>query len=327
VFSGVSLLVALIALVGDRLFGYPVLLARRIGHPVEWLGAVIAYLDRTLNRPGAEETAGRMRGALALGLVLGLALAVTLPLALLLRAVPYGFVMEALFAMAWLAQRDLARAVAAVADGLDESLARGRAAVSHIVGRDPGGLDRSGVVRGAIESLAENASDAVVAPVLWLALFGLPGIVVYKTVNTADSMIGHRCERYRHFGWAAARLDDLLNLPASRLTGALFAAAASPEGRAAAAFKAMWRDAGRHVSPNAGWPEAAMAGALDIRLGGPRFYDGRKLDLAWLGAGRHDLDLDQGDIRRALKLYQRLLNLVLILTAAGALIALAYGSH
>ena len=318
--SFASPLIALLALLGDRLFGYPPALASRIGHPVEWLGALIGVLDRSLNRQGSDKAAGRTQGALALVIAIGLAVAVTVPLSLMLRTVPYGFAVEALLAVAFLAQRDLARAVAAVADGLDGSLAQGRAAVSHIVGRDPAQLDRSGVVRGAIESLAENASDAVVAPALWLALFGLPGIVVYKIVNTADSMIGYRSARYRHFGWVAARLDDLLNLPASRLTGALIVAAATVDGRGGEALNAMWRDAGRHVSPNAGWPEAAMAGALGIRLGGPRSYDGRKLDLAWLGSGRKDLTA--ADIRRALTLYARMLNLLLMLMAGAAVIAI-----
>ena len=319
--SVLSPLIAFLALLGDRLFGFPPALQRRIGHPVEWLGALIDRLDRTLNRPDFEKLDGRMRGALAVALAVGAGLCLTLPLALVLRALPLGFIIEALLAVAFLAQRDLARAVLAVADGLDRSLGEGRSAVSHIVGRDATRLDRSGVNRAAIESLAENASDAVVAPALWLALFGLPGIVAYKTVNTADSMIGHRSKRYRHFGWAAARLDDLLNLPASRLTGLLIAAAATPDGRGAAALKAMWRDAGRHVSPNAGWPEAAMAGALSIRLGGPRSYEGRELDLAWLGSGRKELTQD--DIRRALALYGRMLNLVLILLGGAAAAALA----
>ena len=315
------LVTSFLALLGDRLFGYPPALARRIGHPVEWLGALIGLLDRALNQPGAGEGPGRIRGTIALTLALGLTFAITVPLALVLRAMPYGFVIEALLAVAFLAQRDLAQAVAAVADGLDSGIARGRAAVAHIVGRDPAQLDRSGVARAAIESLAENASDAVVAPAVYLALFGLPGIVAYKLVNTADSMIGHRTPRHRHFGWAAARLDDLLNLPASRLTGLLIAAAAAPDGRGAKALAAMWRDAGRHVSPNAGWPEAAMAGALAIRLGGPRSYEGRTLDLAWLGSGRKDLD--EADIRRALGLYARMLNLLLIVLGAVALIVIA----
>jgi adenosylcobinamide-phosphate synthase len=310
-----------LALLGDRLFGYPPGLTRGIGHPVEWLGALIGLLDRTLNQPGAGKGPGRRRGTMALALALGSTFAITVPLALVLRAMPYGFVIEALFAVAFLAQRDLSRAVAAVADGLDSGLVRGRAAVAHIVGRDPAQLDRSGVTRAAIESLAENASDAVVAPAMYLALFGLPGIVAYKLVNTADSMIGHRTPRHRHFGWAAARLDDLLNLPASRLTGLLIAAAAAPDGRGAKALAAMWRDAGRHVSPNAGWPEAAMAGALAIRLGGPRSYEGRTLDLAWLGSGRKDID--EADIRRALGLYARMLNLLLIVLGAVALIVIA----
>jgi adenosylcobinamide-phosphate synthase len=315
------LFTAFLALLGDRLFGYPPTLARRAGHPVEWLGALIGLLDRALNQAGAGKGPGRMRGTIALTLALGLTFAITVPLALVLRAMPYGFVIEALVAVAFLAQRDLAQAVATVADGLDSGIAQGRAAVGHIVGRDPAKLDRSGIAGAAIESLAENASDAVVAPALYLAVFGLPGIVAYKLVNTADSMIGHRTPRHRHFGWAAARLDDLLNFPTSRLTGLLIAAAAALDGRGAAALTAMWRDAGRHVSPNAGWPEAAMAGALAIRLGGPRSYESRTLDLAWLGSGRRNLD--EVDIRRALGLYARMLNLLLILAGAAALIVVA----
>lgn len=320
--DGLTPLIAAVALLVERATGYPPFFNRTIGHPVAWMGALIGWLERALNRPDLGKAAGRARGAVALLVALGLCLTIALPLALWIRRWPYGFVLEAFLAVPFLAQRDLAGSVAAVADGLEASLDQGRAAVRHIVGRDPARLDRSGIARAAIESLAENASDAVAAPALWLALFGLPGIVLYKAVNTADSMIGHRSERYRHFGWAAARLDDFLNLPAARLTGLLICAAAALRGRGRAALAVTWRDAAKHVSPNAGWPEAAMAGALAIRLGGPRSYGGRTVDVAWLGSGREELD--ENDIRRGLELYRSMLNLLLVAAGFAAGIALVW---
>jgi adenosylcobinamide-phosphate synthase len=220
-----------------------------------------------------------------------------------------------------LAQFDLYRHVRAVYVGLEAGIDKGRQAVSRIVGRDPEQLDESGVTRAAIESLAENASDAVVAPAMFLALFGLPGIALYKVVNTADSMLGHKSPRFIDFGWASARLDDLVNLIPARLTGLLFAGAASLTNPAAAAdaLARMWYDARRHVSPNAGWPEAAMAGALNIRLGGPRSYDGALVELPWLGNGR--IDLDRRDIRRALRLFSQMITLLAALVALAAAFA------
>jgi adenosylcobinamide-phosphate synthase len=176
--------------------------------------------------------------------------------------------------------------------------------VAKIVGRDPSSLDKAGVSRAAIESLAENLSDGVTAPVFWLVVGGLPGAALYKTINTADSMIGHRSRRHLAFGWAGARLDDLVNLPASRLSALWIAAAAylSSTATGRGAIEAVRRDARRHRSPNAGWPEAAMAGALGLMLAGPRVYDGRLLEDHWMGDGRTDAGPE--DIRRALKLYR-----------------------
>ena len=210
--------------------------------------------------------------------------------------------------------------MSAVGKGLDTSLSEGRKAVAKIVGRDPAALDESGVVKGALESLAENASDGIVAPVLWYALLGLPGIVAYKAINTADSMIGHKSERYLYFGWAAARLDDLINLPASRLTGFLFAAAAAwnDKERGKIALQAMWRDAPKHQSPNAGWPESALAASLGVKFGGPRSYDGSRVNLPWMGEGRETLNRD--DIRKGLRLYGTAMTFLLCLAAACALL-------
>ena len=308
-----SLLIAFAALLIERATGYPAILQRAIAHPVVWIGRLIAVLEARLNRPRRR----RLKGALCLALVLAAVLAVTLPITVFLRSMAWGWLIEAVIATAFLAQASLATHVVAVADGLDESLASGRAAVSHLVGRDPQALDRSGVARAAIESLAENASDGVAAPALWLGLLGLPGIALYKAINTADSMIGHIDARHRSFGWATARLDDLVNLLPSRLTGLVIAAC----GGRAVALTTMWRDAARHASPNAGWPEAAMAGALGIRLGGPRSYQGETVDLAWMGDGR--IDLGAPDIRAALAVYGRCLSLLAVLAGLAWLAARA----
>jgi adenosylcobinamide-phosphate synthase len=204
-----------------------------------------------------------------------------------------------------LAQRSLDAHVLAVANALEqEGVEAGRRAVSMIVGRDTAALDEAGVSRAAIESLAENFSDGVVAPLFWLLVAGLPGIFGYKAINTADSMIGHKTDRYLAFGWASARVDDLVNLPASRLAALwlVLAAAAlsglSPRG----AIAAMRRDANGHRSPNAGWPEAAVAGALGLRLAGPRAYDGAMVDDHWIGDGRETASAR--DIRLALRQYR-----------------------
>jgi adenosylcobinamide-phosphate synthase len=223
----------------------------------------------------------------------------------LLSYLPLGWVVDAVLMSTLIAQNSLHRHVSAVADGLDHAgLAGGRGAVQHIVGRDPETLDEAGVARAALESLAENFSDAVAAPLFWALLLGLPGILAYKVVNTADSMIGHRTPRHQFFGWAAARLDDLLNLVPARLAGAALCGAAflSSHAEGRAAWQTMLRDAGRHHSPNAGWPEAAMAGALGLALAGPRVYDGERVDDAWMGAGGR-IDATSADVRRGLRLY------------------------
>jgi adenosylcobinamide-phosphate synthase len=216
-----------------------------------------------------------------------------------------GLLVTGILAGTLLAQRSLWRHVADVAEALErDGLGGGRRAVSRIVGRNPDSLDESAVVRAAIESLAENFSDGVVAPALWCSACGLPGIAAYKAVNTADSMIGHRTPRHEAFGWAAARLDDVINLPASRLAALwlILAAWLQPGASAAGALRAVRRDAGKHRSPNAGWPEAAMAGALGIRLAGPRVYGATRVEDRWMGDGR--AGATTADLRRALALYR-----------------------
>jgi len=236
-----------------------------------------------------------------------------------LLLLPLGILFAALAASTLIAQRSLYHHVARVAAALEQDgLVAGRAAVAQIVGRDPQALDEAGVARAAIESLAENFSDGVVAPVFWMALAGLPGGAAYKAINTADSMIGHRTPRHEAFGFAAARLDDLVNLPASRLSALLVVVAAGPAGRSADAWRAVMRNARHHRSPNAGYPEAAFAGALGLALAGPRVYGGVAVEDAVMGDGRRAANA--ADIRAALALYRRADALLIALVGILALV-------
>jgi adenosylcobinamide-phosphate synthase len=313
-----------LALMAEAGFGYSQRLYALIGHPVTWIGALIGRLDRGLNRDTASFTARKAAGIAALATLLTATLAAALVLTWLCRLLgPFGLLPLALLASTLLAQRSLHEHVARVAEGLEtEGLAGGRQAVAMIVGRNPETLDESGVSRAAIESLAENFSDGVVAPAFWLGLGGLPGIALYKAINTADSMIGHRTPRHLAFGWASARVDDLVNLPASRLTALLLLAAAAldREADSASAWRAVRHDAPRHRSPNAGWPEAAMAGALGLRLAGPRTYGDVRVEDGWMGDGR--AEATAADIRRALRLYRRACWLLWGLAALGTIAAL-----
>jgi len=316
---------ALLALVIEAAVGYPPPLLRAIGHPVTWIGAMIGTLERRFNQ-AASARVRRSAGLAVIATVVGSTAALAFAAERMLLLLPFGSFAVALLASTLLAQRSLHDHVARVACALDdEGLAAGRKAVAHIVGRDPDALDEAGVARAAIESLAENFSDAVVAPVLWTALGGLAAGVAYKAINTADSMLGHRTERLAAFGWASARLDDLVNLPASRLSALLLIAAAglTPGASAAASFRAVRRDARKHRSPNAGYPEAAVAGALGLALAGSRIYGGILIDDAVMGDGRRDAS--SADIRRALALYRRADALLVALLAALCLALIATG--
>ncbi|MCK0196563.1 adenosylcobinamide-phosphate synthase CbiB [Ancylobacter sp. 6x-1] len=308
-----------LALLFEAALPYPQWLVARIGHPVMWVGALIGFLDRHLNDERGGPRLRRATGILSLVLLLAL---VGVPVHALewgLMTLPLGIVVVAILASSLIAQRSLHEYVRRVAEALQTSVPAGREAVSHIVGRDPEALDQSGVARAAIESLAENFSDAVVAPAFWLLAGGLTGGALYKTVNTADSMIGHKTARHLQFGWAAARFDDLVNLPCSRLSGGLIvlAAALMPGCSARGAIKAIRQDARFHRSPNAGWPEAAMAGALGIAIAGPRAYHGEMIDYRYMNRdGRRELSAR--DIRRALRLYTVADALLVLLVCTGA---------
>ena len=303
------------AMMVDAALGWPQRLFVRIGHPVAWLGRLIDVLDKGCNRSSAPTALRRAAGVAVALFVIALPVAVACALQALLVPAWSRIVLVGILAWPLVALRSLHGHVAAVSHPLRSGdLALARMAVAQIVGRDPAALDEAGIARAAIESLAENTSDGVVAPVFWGALFGLPGIVGYKAVNTLDSMIGHRTSRHQSFGWAAARIDDVANLIPARLTALLFALLAA---RPSVAMSCMMRDARHHRSINAGWPEAAMAGALGVRLSGPRIYDGIVAQEPWLNGEARDPRA--ADIGHGLKLYRRTMMLL-----AGLLLVLAF---
>ncbi|MEK7244424.1 MAG: adenosylcobinamide-phosphate synthase CbiB [Pseudomonadota bacterium] len=303
---GVDPLILLsMALLADAIFGEPKFLFRLVRHPVAVIGGGIAWLDRKLNREQRSEGTRALRGFLALIVVAGGAALAGLAVAWLSRNHPFGWIVEFPLVVVLLAQRSLYDHVGAVANALDDSLEAGRRAVAHIVGRDPEQLDRPGVARAALESLAENFGDGVIAPVFWYVLFGLPGLLVCKAVNTMDSMIGHTTPRHRAFGRWTARADTALNFFPARFAG-LFLVLAAPLARRAnakfgPALLVMLRDAGKHRSTNAGWPEGALAGALGLALAGPRRYREVVVEDPWIGDGT--ALASAADIRRGLRLY------------------------
>lgn len=288
----------ILALALDATVGWPERLYRRFGHPVGIFASIIGFCDTRWNNPARKDAHRRICGIA----VVVLLVAVAGGGGFLIQQVmvrwlgPYAWIGTGLLAFPALAQRSLYGHVRRVTDALDkDDLPGARSAVAMIVGRDTQELDEPGVARAAIESLAESFCDGVAAPLFWLVLLGLPGVWTYKAINTADSMIGHREEPYRAFGWAAARTDDVLNVIPARIAGCVLCIA----GRGG--WRTMWRDARKHASPNAGWPEAAMAGVLGLRLAGPIAYDGVTHQKPWIGEGTRSAT--GSDIHRALRLY------------------------
>ncbi len=301
----------LAALSLEAAIGYPAWLFRLLRHPVVWIGALIGALERRLNRTDLAFGSRRVLGIAVLALISLVAGGVGWAIQTAPLAPPLVALLAVLSSTTGLAQRSLYQHVAQVAAALREAdLDAARGAVGRIVGRDVGGLDADGVAAAAIESLAESFSDGVVAPVFWLLIAGLPGLLIYKAVNTADSMIGHREDRWRAFGWASARADDVLNLIPARLAGALIALGARR------GWRIMARDAGKHASPNAGWPEAAMAGALGVSLGGPATYDGVTTQRPAIGDGPAP---SPADLDIALRLYVAACGLLWLLLLIGGL--------
>lgn len=292
--------VMLAGLAIDALIGWPKPVFAAIGHPVTWIGRLIDALDRWLNIEGTDDRDRRMAGLAAALLTIAAAAVTGAVVQWILPGGLIGVVLCGVVAWPLIAARSLHDHVAAVARPLATGdMAAARHAVAQIVGRDPTRLDQAGIARASLESLGENASDGVIAPLFWGALLGLPGIAAYKAINTLDSMIGHRTPRHEAFGWAAARIDDFANLIPARLTGLLIAAVS---GAPRAALSCMWSDASHHRSPNAGWPEAALAAALGVRLSGPRSYHDHVADEPWINGAARDPDPD--DLTRGLALYR-----------------------
>jgi adenosylcobinamide-phosphate synthase len=301
-----------LAIVVDVAIGWPPALYARIGHPVGGFARLIGWAETRMNRPELSSAVRRIGGILTMAIVVAVAIGVAWAAAAVARLLlgPAAWIAVGLMAAPGLAIRSLYDHVVPVARALESAdLDTARTRVAMIVGRDVPALDEAGVARAAIESLAESVCDGVVAPLFWLVVAGLPGLWAYKAINTADSLIGHREDRWRAFGWAAARTDDLANLIPARISGVLLAIAGN------GGWRTMLRDAGKHASPNAGWPEAAMAGALGLRLAGPIAYDGMTVDKPHIGTGR--TDATAVDLRAALGIYRR--TCLLLLVIAGAL--------
>ncbi|KPF44201.1 adenosylcobinamide-phosphate synthase CbiB [Rhizobium sp. AAP43] len=290
----IHIAILVLALILDRVVGDPPWLWRRLPHPVVIFGKAIDVFESRLNGSDRSYENRKLNGVVTIVVLLALASLFGWFLSSIFSALgPLGYLLEAVVVAVFLAHKSLGDHVEAVLDGLRrDGLEGGRLAVSMIVGRDPKALDTSGVVRAALESLSENFADGVVAPVFWYAVAGLPGLLAYKMLNTADSMIGHKNERFRAFGWASARLDDVANWPAARISAILIAfGAALRFGPAAGrlSLSVALRDHGLHRSPNSGWPEAAMAGALDLQLAGPRVYQGERVSEPMMhAAGREE---------------------------------------
>lgn len=280
----------LVAMILDAVVGEPRWLWSRAPHPIVLMGRLIDWCDARFNQ-GAQ----RLNGAL----VMAALAAAALLLGWFIASLPLGWLWQILIAAVLLAQNSLVQHVEAVAEGLRRSLEEGRREVAMIVGRDTRDLDEAAVSRAAIESAAENMSDGIIAPAFWLLIGGLPGLLLYKITNTADSMIGHRTPRHEAFGWTAARFDDVLNYIPARLTAVLIAVS-----HGADALRVAWRDGPKHRSVNAGWPEAAMASALGLSLSGPRAYGGEMTNDAPLNASGNR-NAGPGDISAAVRVLWR----------------------
>ena len=311
----------LAALIIDRLFGWPDWLYRRLSHPVVAIGALISWLDKHLNKSNRSDFLRRLCGVLCVVMVCGICLMVSLVPALFYTGGMIDGMIIAILAWPFLAAKSLKDHVSMVAMPLlNNDTDKARQAVAMIVGRNASILDDTAIARASIESLAENTSDGVIAPLFWGMIFGLPGLILYKVINTMDSMIGYRNEQYKDFGWAAARLDDVVNFIPARLTAFLYALSTK---RFFTCFKTIFRDGAKHRSPNAGWPESAMAAALNRRLSGPRIYDGVKSNDAWLYS--EGADPDGQDVMKAIRLYDILLNWVIFITMVSVIVMLFYG--
>ena len=300
----------IIALTIDRIIGWPNWLFRRISHPVVLIGNLISVCEKTFNSENTTASIRRFWGIITVLIVTGVCLLAALFISSLIPDNRLGTILTSLLIWPWIAAKSLSEHVEKVALSLSKADSESaRAAVSMIVGRNAKTLDDYGIARASLESLSENTSDGVIAPLFWAVIFGLPGLFVYKAINTLDSMIGYRTHTHEAFGWAAAKLDDFVNYLPARLTGTIYVLTAK---NPIYSFSVMWRDAKKHRSPNAGWPESGFAAALNVRLSGPRYYDGKLTDDEWLH--EEGKEPTSEDIFLGLKHYNRLLNWVTLLS-------------
>ena len=303
--------IVLACLALEAAVGYPTALHARIPHPVVWVGRTIDMIELSWNKPEYSFALRRVLGCIATGLLVGAAILIGAGVQRLAGHTIVGTLVIVLLGTVGLAQRSLFVHVNDVLKALRATdLPASRACVARIVGRETRSLDEMGVTAAALESLAESFNDGIVAPAFWFLICGLPGLFAYKVLNTADSLIGHKEERWRAFGWAAARADDVANLLPARLAGVLLVVAGG------GGFGVMLRDARKHASPNAGWPEAAMAGALGVRLGGPARYDGEWHERPVLGAGPGPA---AAELARGLRIYLVACALLWLIIAATGL--------
>mgnify|MGYP000131922454 FL=1 len=317
----IGILAVTVAFILDLLVGDPKWLYGRLGHPIVWMGHLIAWLENWLRNPKVDQNVQIKRGIYLVAIMVFLAVIVGNVIEGLAHLTNHGWIIIGVIGSIFFATRSLHDHVAKVTIGLEQGLDQGRVAVSHIVGRDTRELDETGISRAAIESLAENFSDGVITPMFWFLLCGLPGLLAYKAINTLDSMVGHRSERYLYFGQFAARLDDVANWPGARIAGFLLCLGAlvTPNTSAGRALHVMRRDHGLHTSPNAGWPEGAMAGALDIALAGPRVYGDVPVVGDWIGEGGKR-QATRLDIRRGCTVYRGTCALITFALVAAVLI-------
>jgi len=293
--------ILLCALVLDAWIGWPPVLFDRIGHPVSWLGKLIGHFDTALNRREWHTATRRLMGAITALFLIGSSFFIGQFLQTLFGDGIVGFILSVLVVWPLLAVNSMYTHVEDIAVPLEENrITEARAAVSLIVGRNPDNLDSAGIGQAAIESLAENTSDGIVAPIFWGLILGIPGVLAYKAINTLDSMVGYKTKKHIHFGWASAKIDDLANFIPARLTGWLYALTS---GNRKQALTVMSFDAKKHRSPNAGWPESAMAGALGVRISGPRIYDTGQTRDPWLNDNGRKVEA--GDVTKSLSLFKR----------------------
>ena len=299
-----NLLVLILAIIADAVAGDPRWLYSRIPHPIVVIGHQIELLDRFFNRTQYSPVTRKLFGVISILIIVSSAWLIGWLIAWSCNQVSFGVVLQALIVSIFLAQNSLYQHVASVAKACKaDDLVDARSQISHIVGRDPNSLDQRAIGRAAIESLSENFSDGVVAPIFWYVVGGLPALIAYKALNTSDSMIGYLTDKYADFGWCAARFDDAANFIPARLSAFIITIAAFiiPSATGNSAFTTAIRDAKKHRSKNAGWPEAAMAGALGIKIAGPRNYDGILVEDAWMGDGIANVDASH--IFMALRIY------------------------